>query len=120
MGVGHDTSGIRVKPKLIAQTAWAGFDVSIYDVDGNSDFNPEDIVVKVGKNNSVKSIIIGGTGPAEGLGISISGASSVGSIKDARKGAARPDRLHRLRRADQVHQAQVGHGGLQPQRPGLR
>ncbi len=87
VGVGHDTSGIRVKPKLILQTAYGAFDVSIYDVDGNSDFNPEDIVVKVGKNNSVSSIIIGGTGPAEGLGISISGASSVGSIKDARKGA---------------------------------
>jgi hypothetical protein len=85
-GTGHDTSNIGVQPKLLALRTWPGFTVAIYDVDGNSDFNPANAVIAVGSNNSVKSIVIGGTGSAEGLGISISGATSVGSITDNRKG----------------------------------
>ena len=86
VGTGHDTSGIRVKPKLIAERSWQGFDVAIYDVDGNSDFTPQDVTIIMGTGNNIKGIVIGGTHSAEGLGIAISGATSVGPITDVRKG----------------------------------
>jgi len=63
-----------------------GVMVDIYDCDDTVDVTLSNIAVKFGKSNSVKSIGLGGTERMTGLGIAISGASSVGSIKDARKG----------------------------------
>lgn len=60
--------------------------VSAYDVGGGPNAGPANINVKFGKGDSVASITLGGTQPMPGIGIVISGATSVGSIKDARKG----------------------------------
>jgi len=62
--------------------------VSIYDMDGIPDVDPADIRVRFGKNNTVTSITLGGSQAMAGLGIVISGSTSVGSIKDARRGLA--------------------------------
>ncbi len=61
--------------------------VSIYDVSGPVDVSLADISVKFGKDGSVSSIGLGGTQAMGGLGIIIHGATSVGTIKDGRKGA---------------------------------
>ncbi len=61
--------------------------VSVYNAGLTGDFDPDSILVKFGKSGSVSSITLGGTEPMMGLGLVISGASSVGSIKDGRKGA---------------------------------
>jgi len=68
--------------------AWQSGDVlvSAYDVLGEVDVSPADIQVTFGAGGSVSSIKLGGYEAMEGLGIVISGASSVGSIKDGRKG----------------------------------
>ncbi|MHC4591714.1 MAG: clostripain-related cysteine peptidase [Planctomycetota bacterium] len=64
-----------------------GLSVGVYDLVGGVDFDAGDVVVKFGSNNTVSSIKIGGSQPAEGLAIAISGASYVKSIKDSRSGA---------------------------------
>jgi RHS repeat-associated protein len=60
--------------------------VSAFDVDGVADVNPNDIQVRFGTGNTVSSVTLGGTQAMSGLGIVVSGASSVGSFKDGRKG----------------------------------
>ncbi len=61
--------------------------VSVYDMAGEVDIDSSDISVKFGKGGSVSSIKLGGTQAMGGLGIVIEGSSTVGSIKDSRKGA---------------------------------
>ncbi len=61
--------------------------VIAYDAGLTGEIDPNDIQVKFGKGGSVSSIKIGGTGSMTELGIAISAATSVGSIKDGRKGA---------------------------------
>ncbi len=61
--------------------------VSVYDMAGEVDIDSSDISVKFGKGGSVSSIKLGGTQAMGGLGIVIEGSSTVGSIKDGRKGA---------------------------------
>ncbi len=58
-----------------------------FDTSGPLDIDPAGILVKFGKDGAVASIALTGTQPMDGLGLVISGASSVGSIKDGRKGA---------------------------------
>ena len=60
--------------------------VWVYDVVGPVDVSLSNIQVTWGKNNSVASIKLGGTQAMDGLGLVISGATSVGSISDGRKG----------------------------------
>ena len=60
--------------------------VDVYDCVGTPDILLSDLQVKFGKGSDVSSIKIGGSSPMEGLGLVISGASSVGTIKDGRKG----------------------------------
>jgi hypothetical protein len=57
--------------------------VSFFDTSGILDINPANILVKF-SGSSVKSIILIGTDPMMGLGIVISGATSVGAITDMR------------------------------------
>lgn len=59
--------------------------VKVYDYAGGLDTNADDIVVKFGDPGEVSSIKLGGDSAMTGVGILI-GATSVGSIKDARKG----------------------------------
>jgi hypothetical protein len=66
--------------------------VSFYDLTSPGDDRPTaesmaDFAVKWGRGDSVSSISLLGTHSMDGLGITISGATSVGSIKDGRKGA---------------------------------
>ncbi len=86
-----DTAGNRVQeeePTTVAATLRQGDTaVTLVSVGGAPQVNPADVSVKFGKDGSVSSVTLGGTGSMEGLGILISGASSVGSIKDGRKGA---------------------------------
>ena len=61
--------------------------VTFYDTTDNGLSGLADAVsVRFGKNDVVSSITLGGTLPLEGLGIVIAGASSVGTINDARRG----------------------------------
>ncbi len=86
-----DTAGNQVQaeePTTVAATIRQGdVAVTLVGVDGGAQVNPADVAVKFGKDGSVSSIKLGGAGSMEGLGILISGATSVGSIKDGRKGA---------------------------------
>ncbi len=88
---GADTNGVAdvfaatiPGPELIAQFTSGGVTVSVYDATPTGDITASDVTVKFGKGDEISSIAIGGTG--SGLGLFISGAGSVGSIKDARKG----------------------------------
>jgi hypothetical protein len=60
--------------------------VTVCDMSGQVDFNPADVRVSFGKGNSVKSITLGGVQAMDGVGIVVSGATSVGSISDGRRG----------------------------------
>ncbi len=60
--------------------------VTTYRVEGGGDVSPDNILVKFGKDDSVSSITLAGTQSMSGLGIVISGASSVGKITDGRQG----------------------------------
>ena len=76
------------EPTTLAATIRQGDTaVTLVSVGGAPQVNPADVSVKFGKDGSVSSIKLGGSGGMEGLGILISGATSVGSIKDGRKGA---------------------------------
>ncbi len=57
--------------------------VTFFDVQGVQDIDPSDIIVKISGTN-VKSILLAGSNPMQGLGIVISGATSVGKIQDKR------------------------------------
>ena len=57
--------------------------VTFYDVFGIQDISPNNIAVKFSGAN-VKSITLGGSDPMQGLGIVISGATSLGTITDKR------------------------------------
>ncbi len=94
--------------------------VIAYDAGLTGDIDPNDIQVKFGKGGSVSSIKIGGTGSMTELGIAISGAASVGSIKDGRKGA--PGDLAFIASDAPIKSdlSQVGHGRLQHQRSHAR
>ncbi|MGD2174555.1 MAG: CARDB domain-containing protein, partial [Candidatus Brocadiaceae bacterium] len=59
--------------------------VTIFDTAGAGAVDPDDFQVKFG-NGGVKAIKLSGSRSMVGLGVTISGASSVGSIKDGRKG----------------------------------
>ncbi|MHC5033867.1 MAG: S8 family peptidase, partial [Planctomycetota bacterium] len=61
-----------------------GTTVTVFDVQGRINVGPADVAVKFGSGGIVSSLKILGTG--DGMGIVISGAPSVGSVKDARKG----------------------------------
>jgi len=84
-----DTADIVISGDMVPVAQFRSADtlVSVYDVDGGGDVDPDNVSVKFGKNGSVSSIKLGGYLSMEGLGIVISGAPSVGSIKDSRKGA---------------------------------
>jgi hypothetical protein len=60
--------------------------VAAYDCSGPLDVSAADISVKFGNPGVVSSVTLGGTNEMTGLGILVSGATSVNSIKDARKG----------------------------------
>jgi len=60
--------------------------VYVYDCSGTADVALADIRVKAGKGDSIASITLGGVQAMEGVGLVVSGATAVGSIKDARKG----------------------------------
>jgi hypothetical protein len=79
-------------PTMPELKIWAsgGTTVSAYDAGLSGGIDPDSILVKFGKDGSVSSITLGGTQSMSGLGIVISGASSVGSIKDGRKGPIGP------------------------------
>jgi hypothetical protein len=74
---------------LVAQFESAGATVSVYDTD-DGDIQADDVEVRFGSGGYVSSIRIDGPGGNEGLGIVISGASSVGSVKDVRGGDQAP------------------------------
>ncbi len=82
------TVSVSVLPPQVGQV-WqsGGAQVWAFDTSGPLDIDPSGIQVKFGKNGSVSSIKLSGTQPMDGLGLVVSGASSVGSIKDGRKGA---------------------------------
>jgi len=60
--------------------------VHVYDTDGTIDVDLADIQVKPGKGGSIKSITLRGEQAMGGVGIIVSGATSVGTFKDAREG----------------------------------
>jgi len=60
--------------------------VSLYDVAGDVDIDPSDVLVRFGRHDRVAGIVVRGSEPMEGLGIAISGAPSVGNIRDVRRG----------------------------------
>jgi subtilisin family serine protease len=70
-------------PTFVEVGAWAsgGTEVTLYDTSGLLNVMPTDVEVKFG-SGSVSSVKIVGGG--DGLGLAITGASSVGSIKDSR------------------------------------
>ena len=80
------TTTVRDPLNPLRQWVSGGMTVSVYDVSGSVDVNPSDIVVKFGKGNSVSSITLGGTQSMDGLGIVISGATSVGSSRTGGRG----------------------------------
>ena len=59
--------------------------VHIFDCDGVADIALADIRVRAGRGDSISSITLGGTQPMTGLGIVITGATSVGKITDSRR-----------------------------------
>ncbi|MCK4276083.1 MAG: FG-GAP repeat protein, partial [Phycisphaerae bacterium] len=67
-----------------------GQQVMIFDLVGPVDINAEDVVVKFGDGNTVKSIKLTGYDSMEGLGVVVSGATYVGGVFDARTGTPRP------------------------------
>ncbi|MHC5033583.1 MAG: bactofilin family protein, partial [Planctomycetota bacterium] len=64
-----------------------GVVVYIFDCDEIKDVDPADIRVKFGKGTVVSTIQLSGTQPMSALGILVSGASQVGTVKDGRSGA---------------------------------
>jgi len=60
--------------------------VTAYDMDGGMDFDPDDIRVRFGPQDSVSLIKLGGSDSMEGLGLVVQGATSVNRIVDARQG----------------------------------
>jgi len=73
--------------RLVGTKTSGSVQVLIYDMTGPVDVNPNDVQVAFGRNNSVQSVTLRGTQPMDGLGLAISGATSVGPINDARTGA---------------------------------
>jgi len=86
VGTGHDTSDIPFVVKALATRQFGGVLVSLWDMWGNSGFDPANFIVTPGSNNAISSIKLAGTGSGQGIGITISGATSVGTISDGRKG----------------------------------
>jgi len=74
-------------PALVHQFTCGDTVVSIWDAADPVDIDANDVRVVFGPGCSVAAIVLGGTQPMEGLGITISGAPSVGSIVDARLGS---------------------------------
>ncbi len=111
------TVSVSVLPPQVGQI-WqsGGAQVRAFDTSGPLDIDPSGIQVKFGKNGAVSSITLSGTQPMDGLGLVISGASSVGSDQGRPQGRARRPRLHRLGRAGQVRQAEGRHERLRPRR----
>ena len=64
-----------------------GVTVTAFDVNGGADARVEDIRVVFGAGGSVSSIQLGGNLSYDGVGLTISGATGVGSIMDARTSA---------------------------------
>jgi len=91
VGTGHDTSNIPFVLKALATRQFGGVLVSLYDMFGNSGFDPANFIVTPGSNNSISSIKLAGTGSGQGIGITISGATSVGTISDGRQGLVKGD-----------------------------
>jgi hypothetical protein len=60
--------------------------ICAFDVNGGIDFNPDDIVVRFGANDSVRLVKLGGSESMDGLGLVVTGATSVHRIVDARSG----------------------------------
>jgi hypothetical protein len=60
--------------------------VTIVDMWGDVDVDPDDISVRFGWDNSIRSIRLAGALSMDGVGIVISGATRVGRIRDARTG----------------------------------
>ncbi len=73
-------------PSPIGHFQFGNANVWVYDLSGPVDINASEVVVKFAANDVISSITLTGTNSMEGLGIAVSGASSVGSIKDSRKG----------------------------------
>ena len=65
--------------------------VSVYDMWGHIDMRYHNFQVDFGENDTVRYIRFGGAHAMGGLGITIAGATSVGSIVDGRSGARRGD-----------------------------
>jgi hypothetical protein len=63
-----------------------GTTVVVVDAGGTPDLLRENVSVRFGRNGAVSSIRLGGDLPMDGVGILITGAPSVGSITDARRG----------------------------------
>jgi len=61
-------------------------EVRVWDVNGGGDIDPNDIAVRFGRGNTVRSITLGGEGAMDGLCITVAGVDSIGSIRDARRG----------------------------------
>jgi len=58
--------------------------VTVYDAEGDMDVDAADVAVLFGDAGQVKAITLGGEQAMEGVGIVISGATSVGKISDRR------------------------------------
>jgi hypothetical protein len=71
-------------PLAVVSSPDGNVNVSIYDATGSGAVDASDVKVAFGNNDSVKSISLTGSETMEGLGLVISGATSVGEITDAR------------------------------------
>lgn len=60
--------------------------VTVYDTDSTADVSADDVSVHFGRDGSVGAVVLRGDQPMEGLGITVSGATRVGRIIDARRG----------------------------------
>ncbi|MHC4591284.1 MAG: Ig-like domain-containing protein, partial [Planctomycetota bacterium] len=67
-------------------TGPGGVAVHVYDCDGTDDVDVSDVVVKFGDAGAILSIQLTGYQAMHGVGFIVSGATSVGAIKDARRG----------------------------------
>ncbi len=83
---GADVVPMDALPSPIGHFQFGNANVWVYDLSGPVDINASEVVVKFGASDVISSITLTGTNSMEGLGIAVSGASSVGSIKDSRKG----------------------------------
>jgi hypothetical protein len=74
------------QPILLHSWSQEGVTVMADDPDVGVSLDPDNIQVKFGNGNAVASITLIGSQSMQGLGIAITGATSVGQITDKRKG----------------------------------